>query len=157
MFSNATLHWVNKQKEALHCIYNVLKDKGRFVFEMGGKNNIKSIHSAIKNAMKEEALQDDMPNENNYFPSVAEQCALLEEVGFTVSDVMYFKRPTRLEGEDGMKLWIDQFCGFFFRNVSNDLREKITKRAVESLRKTNYQKGNWNADYVRLRIKAIKE
>lgn len=157
VFSNATLHWVNKQTEALQCIYNVLKEGGRFVFEMGGKHNIDSIHDAIKNAMKEEALFNEIPGENNYFPSVAEQCRLLEEVGFTVSDVMYFKRPTKLEGEDGMKLWIDQFCGFFFKNVSSGLTEKIKLKAIESLRKTNYQKGNWNADYVRLRIKATKE
>lgn len=157
VFSNATLHWVNKQKEALQCIYNVLKDGGRFVFEMGGKHNIESIHNAIRNAMKQEELEDKIPNQGNYFPSVAEQCTLLEEVGFTVSDVMYFKRPTKLEGEDGMKLWIAQFCGFFFKNVSNELKERITVNAIENLKQTNYRNGNWNADYVRLRIKAIKE
>ena len=102
-------------------------------------------------------LEDEIPDETNYFPSVAEQCELLEEVGFTVSDVMYFKRPTKLEGDDGMKLWIDQFCGFFFRNILNELREKITSRAVQRLRNTNYQDSEWSADYVRLRIKAIKE
>jgi len=105
----------------------------------------------------EEGLADEIPNESNYFPSVAEQCELLEEVGFSVSDVMYFKRPTKLEGEDGMKLWIMQFCGFFFKNVSNELKERITANAIQRLRNTNYQDGEWNADYVRLRIKAIKE
>lgn len=157
VFSNATLHWINKQKEALQCIYNVLRKGGRFVFEMGGKHNIDSIHSAIRNAMIEEKVEHKIPAELYYFPSVAEECALLEKVGFTVSDVMYFKRPTRLEGDDGMKLWIDQFCGFFFKDISNEMKEKITERTVQSLRKTNYENGNWNADYVRLRIKAIKE
>jgi trans-aconitate methyltransferase len=157
VFSNATLHWINKQKQVLQCIYNVLKKGGRFVFEMGGKNNIESIHSAIRNSIEEEGLGDKLPKESNYFPSVAQQCTLLEEIGFTVSDVMYFKRPTKLEGEDGMKLWIEQFCGFFFNNISNELKEKIIAKAVQSLRKTNYQDGNWNADYVRLRVKAIKE
>ena len=71
--------------------------------------------------------------------------------------MIYFKRPTRLEGEDGMKLWIAQFCDFFFENVSNKLKEQITTKAVQRLRKTNYQNGEWNADYVRLRVKAIKE
>jgi len=82
---------------------------------------------------------------------------LLEKVGFTVSDVMYFKRPTKLEGEDGMKLWIAQFCDFFFKNISNELREGITRKAIQRLRNTNYRDGEWSADYVRLRIKAIKE
>jgi trans-aconitate methyltransferase len=154
-FSNATLHWINKQKEALQCIYNALKKNGRFVFEMGGKHNIESIHDAIRTAMREEGIED--PGDQNYFPSVAEQCVLLEKVGFTVTDVMYFKRPTALEGEDGMKLWIAQFCGFFFKNISNELREKITAKAVQNLKQTNYRNGTWNADYVRLRVKTVKE
>lgn len=157
VFSNATLHWINKQKEALQCIYHALKEDGRFVFEMGGKHNIESIHNAIQRAMASEGAEDKIPRDLNYFPSVAEQCALLEEVGFTVSDVMYFKRPTRLEGEEGMKLWITQFCGFFFRNIPGEGKERITAAAVQSLRKTNYQNGHWNADYVRLRVKAIRE
>jgi trans-aconitate methyltransferase len=157
VFSNATLHWINKQQEALQCIYNVLGKGGRFVSEMGGRHNIESIHRAIKGAMKEEGVENKIPNDLNYFPSVAEQSALLEKVGFTVSDVKYFKRPTKLEGEDGMKLWIAQFCGFFFKNVSKELKEKITAKVVERLGQTNYQNGNWNADYIRLRVKAIKE
>jgi ubiquinone/menaquinone biosynthesis C-methylase UbiE len=156
MFSNATLHWINKQEKALQCIYGVLKEGGRFVFEMGGKHNIASIHNAIKEEMKIEGVAGKIPAELNYFPSVAEQCVLLEKVGFTVSDVKYFKRPTKLEGEEGMKLWIRQFCGFFFKNISDDLKEKITTNAVERLRKTNYENGNWNADYVRLRVRAVR-
>ena len=156
-FSNAALHWISNQKDALQCICDVLKQHGRFVFEMGGKHNIENIHGAIKCVMREEGLEEEIPDESNYFPSVAEQCELLEKVGFTVSDVMYFKRPTRLEGDDGMKLWINQFCGFFFKNIPNEWREKITTKAVQRLRNTNYQDGEWSADYVRLRIKAIKE
>jgi hypothetical protein len=124
---------------------------------MGGKHNIENIHGAIKCVMMEEGLEDEIPGESNYFPSVAEQCELLEKVGFTVSDVMYFKRPTKLEGDDGMRLWINQFCDFFFKNISNELREKITTKTVRRLRNTNYHDGQWSADYVRLRIKAIKE
>ena len=157
VFSNATLHWINKQQEALQCIYNVLRNGGRFVFEMGGKHNIESIHNAIKEEMKKEGVAGKVPPDLNYFPSAAEQCTLLEKVGFTVSDVAYFKRPTKLEGEEGMKLWIRQFCGFFFKNIPGELKEKITSNAVERLRETNYKNDNWNADYIRLRVKAIKE
>jgi len=156
-FSNAALHWIARQEEALHCICDALKQHGRFVFEMGGKHNIENIHSALKCVMMEEGLTNHIPDESNYFPSVAEQCELLEKVGFMVSDVMYFKRPTKLEGEEGMTLWINQFCGFFFKDISGELKERITTRTVQRLRNTNYQDGEWIADYVRLRIKAIKE
>jgi len=157
VFSNAALHWISQQEEALQSIFAALKPGGRFVFEMGGKHNIESIHSALRRAIRDEQLENKIPNESNYFPSVAEQCLLLEKIGFTVSDVMYFKRPTKLEGDEGMTLWIHQFCDFFFRNIGDELKEKIIANAVESLRTTNYKDGEWNADYVRLRIKAVKE
>ncbi len=156
-FSNATLHWINEQQKALQCVYNSLKKGGRFVFEMGGKHNIESIHSAVKRAMENAGLKDKIPVASNYFPSVAEQALLLEKVGFTVTDVSYFKRPTVLQGAEGMKNWILQFCTFFFTNISTADTEKIIMNAVETLRSTNYSGGLWQADYVRLRMKAIKE
>ena len=156
-FSNATLHWINDQLKALQCINNSLKDGGRFVFEMGGKHNIESIHNAVRKAMEEVGLKDKIPAVSNYFPSVAEQAQLLEQAGFTITDVAYFKRPTVLQGEDGMRNWIVQFCTFFFTKVSSADTEGIIRKAVEILRPTNYIDGTWYADYVRLRVKAIKE
>ncbi len=157
VFSNATLHWINEQKKALQCIYNALKEGGRFVFEMGGKHNIESIHTALKGAMTEARFKSFIPAKTNYFPSVAEQCLLLEKVGFTVSNVAYFKRPTELKGEDGMKNWIIQFCTFFFTHIPADEVDAIINHAVEILKPTNYKNGKWYGDYVRLRVKAIKE
>ena len=156
VFSNATLHWINDQEKALQCIYNSLKQGGRFVFEMGGKHNIESIHNAVKKALMEEAFENNTNVVSNYFPSVAEQAMLLEKVGFEIRNVACFKRPTKLEGEDGMKNWIVQFCGFFFKNISAEQKEKIIGKAVEYLRPKNYQDGVWYADYVRLRMKAEK-
>jgi trans-aconitate methyltransferase len=156
-FSNATLHWINNQLEALQCIYNSLKEGGRFVFEMGGKHNIESIHSAVKKAMAEAGLEDKIPTVSNYFPSVAEQTKLLEQAGFTISDVAYFKRPTVLQGEDGMRNWIVQFCTFFFTQIPAADTEEIINNAVEILRPNNFKSGTWYADYVRLRVKAVKE
>lgn len=156
-FSNATLHWINDQLKALQCVYNSLKEGGRFVFEMGGKHNIESIHNAVKKAMEEAGLKDNIPTVSNYFPSVAEQTNLLEQAAFTVTDVAHFKRPTVLQGEDGMRNWIVQFCTFFFTQISPVEKEQVTNRAVELLRPTNYKNGTWYGDYVRLRVKAIKE
>jgi trans-aconitate methyltransferase len=157
VFSNATLHWINDQLKALQCVYNSLKRGGRFVFEMGGKHNIQSIHNAVKKAMEQAGLKDKIPTVSNYFPSVAEQTNLLEQVGFIISDVAYFNRPTVLQGEDGMKNWIVQFCTFFFTQISPEEKENIINRAVDILQPMAYKNGIWYADYVRLRVKAIKE
>ena len=56
-----------------------------------------------------------------------------------VSDVIC-KRPTRLEGDDGMKLWINQFCGFFFKNIPNEWREDHDKSCPE-VKKYNLEDG----------------
>lgn len=157
VFSNATLHWITAQERALQCIFNALKNGGRFVFEMGGKHNIENIHTALKEAIREAGYEQKIPAKTNYFPSVAEQCLLLEKVGFTVSNVAYFKRPTELKGEEGMKNWMIQFCTFFFTNIPADKVDEIMNRAVEILKETNYKNGKWYGDYVRLRVKAIKE
>lgn len=156
VFSNATLHWINNQLAALQCIYNSLRAKGRFVFEMGGKHNIASIHGAIKQAMEEEGLKDKIPAITNYFPSVAHQATLLEQAGFTVTNVAYFNRPTPLEGKEGMQNWITQFAGFFFTLLNPAETKQVISRAVEILKPTCYENERWKADYVRLRMKAIK-
>ena len=155
-FSNATLHWINEQEKALQCIYNNLKTGGRFIFEMGGKHNIQNIHNAVKEAITKAGYKDKIPEASNYFPSVAEQCLLLEKVGFTVSNVAYFK-PTELKGNDGMKNWIVQFCTFFFTAIPFEKIENIINHAVEILKPTNFKNGIWYGDYVRLRIKTVKE
>lgn len=157
VFSNATLHWINNQKAAIQCIYQSLKKGGRFVFEMGGKHNIESIHSTLTSVMNEEGLQHFIPAYSNYFPSVAQQALLLEEAGLIISNILYFKRPTQLSGEDGMKNWIVQFCTFYLEKLSQQQKENVINKTVNALRPSNYIDGVWIADYVRLRCKAIKE
>jgi trans-aconitate methyltransferase len=156
VFSNAVLHWVNQPARVIKCVYNCLVPGGRFVLEMGGRNNIKIIANAVKRAMISEGLENALAGEFWYFPSVAEYTALLEARGFTVRQVLYFDRETELIGEDGMANWIEMFWDFFFKNISPQQVATVTAKAVEYLRETNYKDGKWYADYVRLRVKAIK-
>jgi len=88
--------------------------------------------------------------------SVAEYATLLERQGFTVTSALYFNRETALTSEEGMKDWINMFASFFFRKISKEQSEKVIAEAIEYLRTTNYRDGVWYADYVRLRMKAIK-
>ena len=43
------------------------------------------------------------------------------------------------------------------RCVSEELQETIIREAVETLRPVLYHDGCWYVDYVRIRIKAVKE
>jgi len=155
-FSNATFHWIKDQQNALQCIYDCLKDGGRLVYEMGAKHNIGSIHNAVKKVLIEDGFAGNANIEVNYFSSAAEQATMLEKVGFTISNIIQFDRPTELVGEDGMKNWIIQFCQAFFKNIPVAKTAAIVDKAVAILRETNYENGKWYADYKRLRIKAVK-
>lgn len=82
---------------------------------------------------------------------------MLEKIGFTISNIIQFERPTELVGDDGMKNWIIQFGGAFFKDISDGEIENILDESVEILRESNYKEGKWYADYIRLRVKAIKK
>ena len=157
VFSNATFHWIKNQQQVLQSIYNNLKEGGRLVYEMGGKHNIESIHNALKKVLFREGFKNNINIAVNYFSSAAEQATMLEKVGFTVSNIIQFDRPTVLIGEDGMKNWIIQFAQSYFQNISKEKTENIIDKAVAILKETNYKNGKWYADYIRLRVKAVKK
>jgi trans-aconitate methyltransferase len=156
IFSNATLHWITDAEKVITCMYDNLKKGGRLVIEMGGKSNVKSIVTAIKKAMASEGLSDKLSNEFWFFPSLSEYSAMLEREGFRVTQAAHFDRPTKLESENGMENWIKMFGGFFFSRISAAESEAVIKKAVEYLKRDFYKEGVWYADYVRLRIKAVR-
>ena len=51
VFSNATLHWILQKQKVINCGYDCLKPGGRFVMEMGGKGNVESITSAVRQVL----------------------------------------------------------------------------------------------------------
>lgn len=155
-FSNATFHWIKGQQQLLQSIYNNLKPGGRLVYEMGAKHNIESIHNAVKKVLIEEGFEQNANIKINYFSSAGEQATMLENIGFTIASIIQFDRPTELVGEDGMKNWIIQFGQAFFKNIFQKKVGNIIDKAVAILKQTNYENGKWYADYIRLRVKAIK-
>jgi len=153
VFSNATLHWVKDAKGALANIAKVLYDGGTFVAEFGGYGNVAHIIKAIEKTFDKHPEFGVFENPW-YFPSVVEYKSLLEEVGFRVVYIESIPRPTPM---DDIANWIDVFT----RGITKDLSEKefkiFKKEVVGFLKETNYTlKDGWVADYVRLRVKAVK-
>lgn len=156
VFSNAVFHWINKERQPLmiKCVYNVLNKGGQFVFEMGGFGNNDLIHSALAKSFENVGIEYVMPF---YFPSIGEYSAMLESAGFKVRYAVLFDRPTKLNGENGLSDWINMFVKLPFSNVDEKTKTDIIDQAIQALRHDLYKNGIWYADYVRLRIKAIKE
>lgn len=156
VFSNAVFHWINRerQQDMLTCVYNALKKNGQFVFEFGGYGNNRCIHSALATIFSEYGYRYEMPF---YFPTISEYTTLLENTGFRVNYAILFDRLTELKGENGLRDWINMFVKLPFSMVGAEQEKNaMIDKAVDSLRRDLYIDGIWYADYVRIRIRAIR-
>ena len=155
VFSNAALHWMHNAEAVIQNIKRVLKPEGRFVFEMGGKGNVDQVLKAINIATTEFGVSEF--NAFNYYPSVSEYSALLEANGFRVTFAIHFDRPTLLKSEEGLRNWVKMFRNDILSKIESKNHETFLQ-TVEALAKpSQYKEGHWYADYVRLRMVAIKE
>lgn len=156
VFSNAVFHWIDREQQCdmLNCVYNSLKKNGQFVFEFGGRGNNQKIHRALDEIFSEYGYCYEMPF---FFPSIGEYATFLENTGFRVQYAVLFDRLTELKGENGLKDWICMFVKTPFSAIkTEEEKEAIVDKAVEALRKDLFMNGKWYADYVRIRMKAIR-
>lgn len=155
IFSNAVLHWIGKEDQpaVLASVARALAPGGQFVFECGGFGNAHLIHSALAEAFAKRGLSYRTPQ---YFPTIGEYATMLEAAGFKVTFATLFDRFTPLSGDDGLADWVRTFQQSAFAGMDDAAREEIIREAVESVRSQLFVDGVWYADYVRLRMKAIK-
>ncbi|KMY50514.1 class I SAM-dependent methyltransferase [Peribacillus loiseleuriae] len=157
VFSNATLHWIKQPKQALNCIYNSLRQGGRFIAEFGGKGNVQTITDEIINQIKEVGRDYKTDQFPWYYPSIGEYSSLMEEVGFRVIFAEHYERPTRLEGDDGLKNWMNMFGSGMFAGIDQDKKDYIITKVENHLKPILYKDNLWIADYKRIRVIGIKE
>lgn len=158
IFSNATLHWVLDKQRAIESMYDSLKTRGRLVMEMGGKDNVNSIITTLKDTLLKHGFIKEAGINIWYFPSLSGYTSLLESKGFRVTYATHYDRETKLQdSENGIKDWLRMFGGAYLQKINENEVEKILVEVQENLKNTNFREGNWYADYKRLRIVAIKK
>ncbi len=154
VFSNAVLHWVHDQHAALTGVARALEPGGRFVGEMGGAGNVKLIVSALMTALSRRGIDGEALNPW-YFPTPDDYRRRLEAVGFAVTDIDLIPRPTPLP--EAMTDWLKIFAKRFLAAVPDAeqpaLLQEISDLLAGDLRDKD---GRWQADYVRLRFRAVK-
>lgn len=152
VFTNAVLHWIADADAVLTGVFRALKPAGRFVGEFGGHTNI----AAISVAMRAVFARHGLPYTRHwYYPSDEEYRQRLEASGFTVEEIRLFPRPTPLP--TGMSGWLRTFAVSQLASVPTADRERIEEEIVELLKPSLCdQRGQWTADYVRLRFRARK-
>ena len=156
VFSNAVFHWIDKarQPDLLACVHRALKPGGQFVFEFGGAGNNRLIHGALAETFARRGLPYRNPF---YFPTVGEYAGRLEAAGFRVRLALLFDRPTRLAGEHGLEDWMAMFLKTPLAALETEEEKRdVLRETAEALRNDLCRDGVWYADYVRLRMKAIR-
>ena len=153
VFSNAALHWMKRDPQAVIAgVARALRPGGRFVGEMGGQGNVAAITVALL-AVLERRGQDGRAVHPWYFPTPAAYRSRLERQGFVVETIELLPRPTPLP--TGMSGWLETFAEPFFKLLPQADRASAKEEAVELLATSlRDEAGAWTADYVRLRFRA---
>jgi SAM-dependent methyltransferase len=151
VFSNAALHWMKDADVVIGNVARALRPKGRFVAEMGGYNCVKIIQSALIEELDRRGYDGQDANPW-YFPTAEDYGARLAAAGFDVRYIALIPRPTPLPDLMG---WLATFSGCFTGKLPRTQREEYLE-CVRGRIKPHLcdKKGNWTADYVRLRFEA---
>ncbi len=158
IFSNATLHWVLNFQGAADNLYKHLKPGGRLVVEFGGAGNVQNIVSALRETLAENGFKRQAAKKVWYFPTPRDYQRVLEHSGFSVEYCQLHPRPTLLKDHDeGIADWLRMFGQAYFESLEAKVIEKIIKSTEEKLVQTNYINHQWVADYVRIRVVAIRK
>lgn len=153
VFSNAALHWMPKADAVALGVHRALKPNGRFVAEFGGHGNVAAIVTAMR-AVGERRGGDLALANPWFFPAPQVYQALLERHGFTVKRIALIPRPVVLK--TGIEGWLMLFRKPFFAQFGEGAQQALAD-TVDLLRPALCDAdGNWTADYVRLRVEAVK-
>lgn len=155
VFSNAALHWMKRDPDAvLAGVWRALKPGGRFVAEMGGQGNIAAIRTALQAVMAQFGI-DAEETAASLYPSPEHYGRLLREAGFAVLSIELVPRPTPLPA--GMTSWLNTFRNGVLDLLPAEDRARAVDETVALLQPILADAdGNWTGDYVRLRFYAIR-
>jgi trans-aconitate methyltransferase len=152
VFSNAALHWMPRAAAVAEGVARALRPGGRFVAELGGHGCVRTVRSAVGDALRRRDL-DPGAWMRWYFPDVAEYVSVLAAAGFGVRLAHLFERPTSVEGAGGLRAWLRTFVRGLDEYLGAGSEEFLTE-VEQACKPTLWRDDAWVIDYVRLRIVA---
>jgi len=154
VFSNAALHWMRRADRVIAGVWRALRPGGRFVGEMGGHGCVERIRAALIAALDRRGVAGAAADPW-YFPTAEDYGARLVAQGFRVEVITLFPRPTPLPGD--VVGWLETFAQTFTAKVPAAERADYLAEVRDALEPwLRDASGQWSADYVRLRFKAVK-
>ena len=121
---------------------------------MGGHGCVAAVTVALCATLEKFGIADPSADPW-YFPTPDEYRARLEQAGVQVESIALIPRPTPLP--TGMRGWLETFAIPFSKALAAEKRSEFLDAVTDKLRPTLCDsRGNWTADYVRLRFLAVK-
>lgn len=156
IFSNAVFHWIDpeNQQTMLDNIASNIRRGGELVFEFGGKGCAETVHSTLEQIFREHGRKY---LRMFYFPTIGEYAPMVEKSGLQVRYAILFDRPTPQKEGCTVKDWIRMFDRKPFEGLPEEETEEILAEAEKRLKGTLVSDGTWYVDYVRIRMRAVKE
>ena len=146
------------QNAAIDAITRALKPGGRFVFELGGKDNFRQIWNAAMQALSAMGVKGPEKLSPWFYPSIGEYAPMLESRGLRLTFAVLFDRPTALEGgAQGLRAWLEMFGTFASNVLRPEQREELMLRIEAIARPALFHDGQWTVEYKRLRMIAVKQ
>lgn len=154
VFSNAVFHFIQTQDILLDNIHKVLLKNGLLICEFGASGNISGLLDAISYA----CITRKKPYSLRFFyPSEEEYRCLLESYGFTVEYMISYGLDTKLiEGESGLRNWINQIFCVEMDWFDDFEREEVLKEIENTLRSEQWDGSNWHLANRRIQVAARK-
>ena len=154
VFSNAALHWMQGPDDVIAGVWKALVPGGRFVGEMGGGDNVRTVVQALSAALGRRGI-DGAAVFPWYFPDDGEYRRKLERAGFRVESCVLIPRPTPLPGD--IADWMHTFAEAYLKVVPPPEQPAfIDEVRTALLPHLGDGAGGWTVDYVRLRFRAVK-
>ncbi len=150
VFSNAALHWMLDGDAVARSVWRALRPGGRFVGECGGHGNVAALRAGIRAVLERHGLPWA---EMQRYASADSWVATLAAAGFTDIEARIVPRPTPLP--TGIVGWLRTFRAGFLGDLA-PVRATAIMAEIEHFLAPMLcdAKGNWTADYVRLRFTA---
>lgn len=154
VFSNATLHWIDRQDEVLDGVRRALRQGSRFVAELGGKGNVGRVLDVLTDELESRGYSGENPM---YFPGLGEYTSRIESHGMEVRYARLFDRPTELDGgSDGLRSFFRMFGDRFLGDLDEEEWGEVVSAVEDELRPELYSDGSWTLGFRRLRFRAVR-
>lgn len=156
VFSNAALHWMARDPDAVIAgVFAQLRPGGRFVAEFGAQGNVHTIREALRAEASARGQNADALDPW-FFPTEKQYLKQLVDAGFSIQRHECFARPTSLPSD--ITGWLETLARPFVHAFDEGESRRafvgaVRERLAPALQNAD---GSWTADYVRLRFVAIK-